>query len=244
MHLSNGITISDPADPRDLRIWATVLGDSQSEQPTDRIGVTVDGHEVGDIGPAKARRLAVELLTAADAADGGAGTAAVLAEIAAAFDGLLLTGEQLNEMTWGEWREMSVEQRTRLVDAIPRSSIPEALQTIAGTLTDSDEDSDEESGEAVLSRTDSAFRATFDPQAWIGDEAVSVDPEGPTSWDCTAAVRADWDYFAGLFGDRPDLDLAMYGVIDNDDVLQRDPAAPEWVREWRGPFTITVYLAD
>ncbi len=77
-----------------------------------------------------------------------------------------------------------------------------------------------------------SFLATFRPEAWIKDEAVEVDAEGPTEWDCTDAVDNDPSYFIDI------MDIA-YGV-DRMDCLHDDPAAPQWVREWDGPFTITV----
>jgi hypothetical protein len=83
------------------------------------------------------------------------------------------------------------------------------------------------------------YEARFDPQAWINDYAVSVDPEGETEWDCTA--------FVANRPDRADIDKAIDRDrywLDRDDVLMGDPAAPEWVRKWRGPFTITVEWAD
>ena len=30
------------------------------------------------------------------------------------------------------------------------------------------------------------------------------------------------------------------GVLDNDDLFKSDPAAPEWIRRWRGPFDIRI----
>lgn len=80
------------------------------------------------------------------------------------------------------------------------------------------------------------YEATFSPEAWVNDYAIPVDPEGDTKWDCTAMVEANASYFAMVFGDRDSLG----GYIDRDDVLKSDPAAPEWVREWCGPFTIRV----
>jgi len=74
------------------------------------------------------------------------------------------------------------------------------------------------------------YIATFTPQAWIRDYAVDVDPSGPTSWRvgpesvglAAAIVESDAD------------------GLDIDDQLKSDPAAPEWVREHHGPFSIHV----
>ena len=79
------------------------------------------------------------------------------------------------------------------------------------------------------------YIAHFQAEAWQNDYANPVDPEGPEEWDCTEhltkrkvvqsvdaclLVAEDWE--------------------DSFDILKGDPAAPEWIREWRGPFTITV----
>ena len=32
------------------------------------------------------------------------------------------------------------------------------------------------------------FQARFNPQAWVNDYAIDVDPQGPTTWDATDAV--------------------------------------------------------
>lgn len=63
----------------------------------------------------------------------------------------------------------------------------------------------------------------FQPEAWIRDYAVAVDDQGPDTWvvnDETAAMLRE---------DHDDLDF----VVGDDN-------APEWVRNWQGPFTITV----
>lgn len=66
--------------------------------------------------------------------------------------------------------------------------------------------------------------ATFHPQAWVNDYAVPADAEGPTTWD----VGSDGD------GMRDD-------TYESDN-LRFHPNAPEWVRDWCGPFYIS--LAD
>ncbi len=79
--------------------------------------------------------------------------------------------------------------------------------------------------------------AHFQPEAWINDYAVAIDPEGPQEWDAT-------DWFAALPADYRavlDEDLELDGeALDGDDLFGDDPAAPAWVGEHRGPSTITV----
>lgn len=86
------------------------------------------------------------------------------------------------------------------------------------------------------------YLARFEPQAWINDYAVEVDAEGPTTWECTAFVRhTQSNYFHDI--DR-EIERSLF-FLDRDDVLKGDPNAPAWVREWQGPFTITVeFLED
>lgn len=78
------------------------------------------------------------------------------------------------------------------------------------------------------------LKATFDAQAWVNDYALSVGPLGDATWDCTS-------HFRRHFGEKELQEIQEVGAfIDEDDVLLDDPAAPEWIREWNGPFTITV----
>jgi hypothetical protein len=85
------------------------------------------------------------------------------------------------------------------------------------------------------------YLATFDPQAWLNDNAITVDAQGPTEWDCTAfieeAIAENHPYFGAKF--QHEMDRFGY-FLDEQDLLKEDPAAPEWIREWQGPFTITI----
>lgn len=62
----------------------------------------------------------------------------------------------------------------------------------------------------------------FHPQAWINDYAVAVDPEGPT------------EFFVEFGGELPDDDS-----YESDEFRELD-GAPEWVRNWSGPFYIEI----
>ena len=84
------------------------------------------------------------------------------------------------------------------------------------------------------------YTAHFDPQAWINDYATTVDAQGEQTWDCTAFIEADPALKAEV-----DEAIADEGhFLDTDDVLMGDEAAPQWVKDWSGPFTITVQKAD
>lgn len=63
-----------------------------------------------------------------------------------------------------------------------------------------------------------SIRATFAAQAWQRDYAVEVDAEGPTEW----AIEAN-EIFATF--------------LDND-YLKDSIHAPQWVKDWTGPFEI------
>jgi hypothetical protein len=87
------------------------------------------------------------------------------------------------------------------------------------------------------------YTARFQAEAWINDCAVPVDAEGPSDWDCTAFVDEPTLAYLKRQAARQDesVDDSVFGVLDNDDVFKDDPAAPGWVREWRGPFSIRVF---
>lgn len=72
--------------------------------------------------------------------------------------------------------------------------------------------------------------ATFRPQAWVNDYAVDVDPEGPTMFDVTAHVVA-------LGRERA---LQIKDGDYSSDGLRELATAPAWVRDWSGPFSVSV----
>lgn len=71
------------------------------------------------------------------------------------------------------------------------------------------------------------MRVRFDPQAWVNDYAMSIDPEGPTEWEVSEAGLRE----INSYNDPADA-LAYetwFLVCDN---------APQWVKEHRGPFYV------
>lgn len=84
------------------------------------------------------------------------------------------------------------------------------------------------------------YVATFSPQAWSNDQAIPVDPQGEDSWDCTAYVAVleatSPGWLARTMANGAENYDGENEGRDHDDLLRNDPAAPEWVREWRGPF--------
>jgi len=72
--------------------------------------------------------------------------------------------------------------------------------------------------------------ARFVPQAWVGGNAINVDPEGETEFDVTDHV---------LSMPREDA-LALRNDSYESDDLRDLPTAPEWARSWPGPFYIDV----
>jgi hypothetical protein len=74
--------------------------------------------------------------------------------------------------------------------------------------------------------------AHFRPEAWVRDNAIPVDPEGPTRWEVSPA------YLAKLVAEHGD--EVLYEAGYESDELRYDPAAPEWIREWSGPFSVSL----
>ena len=78
--------------------------------------------------------------------------------------------------------------------------------------------------------------ATFFPQKWQNDYAEAVDPKGDTTWDCTEF------FFGQPFAVQNDMledSLSGHGSYDLD-AMREDPMAPEWIREWDGPFEVSL----
>lgn len=94
------------------------------------------------------------------------------------------------------------------------------------------------------------YIAHFQPQAWVSDWAVDVDDEGPDTWNCTEFLSnldtfgENEDYGFEIAVELAEATQGGGSWLDKDDILKRDPKAPEWVREWSGPFTITVELEE
>lgn len=66
------------------------------------------------------------------------------------------------------------------------------------------------------------LQCRFHPQAWIGDYAVSVDPQGTTDWEVefTGELPGDDSY--------------------ESDILISEGSAPEWIKSWCGPFYVEI----
>jgi hypothetical protein len=85
------------------------------------------------------------------------------------------------------------------------------------------------SGETAEQRL---VRVRFTPQAWINDNTVEVDPQGPLTFEVPVADATD---AAGNW--LPDNDYAS-------DQLREHPNAPDWIRRWSGPFEIAIEHDD
>lgn len=77
--------------------------------------------------------------------------------------------------------------------------------------------------------------AHFTPEAWVSDQAIEVDPQGPQTWDCAVFAQENLSYVEALVARNGN---SVVDVLDNDDRFKDDSAAPVWVREWVGPFSI------
>lgn len=72
--------------------------------------------------------------------------------------------------------------------------------------------------------------ATFIPQAWVNDYAVTVDPQGATTFDVTETILRIGEARARALRDDQ----------HETDELRTHAAAPQWVRDWHGPFAVNV----
>ena len=72
--------------------------------------------------------------------------------------------------------------------------------------------------------------AVFHPQAWLNDHAIEVDPQGDTAFDVTPEIEAMGREHA----------LALKDDQYNSDNLCDAASAPDWVKDWVGPFWIEV----
>lgn len=101
--------------------------------------------------------------------------------------------------------------------------------------------------EEDLSNATKHYVAKFKPEMWFKDHAVEVDPQGPTTWDCTAFLLRGLDnidhrdYLTSLMAELND---GFGSTTDDTDYFVNDLNAPEWVRKWAGPFTITISLKE
>lgn len=75
--------------------------------------------------------------------------------------------------------------------------------------------------------------ATFVPQVWVNDHAVTCDPLGETRFDVTDAILA--------LGQTDALQLRDDDI--RTDNLAQLPNAPDWIKNWPGPFYVAVEAA-
>jgi hypothetical protein len=112
-----------------------------------------------------------------------------------------------------------------------------------GTLDPHDELSETEK-DTIRGLCATTYLARFVPQAWVRDQAIDVDPEGDTEWDVTEAFLALPDDYREVLLQFMENDRFSDGeALDRHDALKEDPNAPEWIREFRGPFSLYVRCA-
>ena len=84
-------------------------------------------------------------------------------------------------------------------------------------------------------------KATFHPQAWQNDYTIDVDPEGETEWEVTEEeIEAALKHWRGtVYG--PDFSREQLFAADDypSDEFRHSKNAPQWVRDWSGPFYIS-----
>lgn len=72
--------------------------------------------------------------------------------------------------------------------------------------------------------------AKFQPQVWIDDSVMNVEPQGVDEWDVT-------DHILSLGKQNA---LSLMGDDYDTDELRDLPNAPEWIQQWSGPFYVMV----
>jgi hypothetical protein len=75
--------------------------------------------------------------------------------------------------------------------------------------------------------------AEFVPQAWLNDHAIAVDPQGDTMFDVT-------DDILKLGREKA---LQLRDDQHETDHLRHAATAPQWVKDWSGPFVVNVEQA-
>ena len=76
------------------------------------------------------------------------------------------------------------------------------------------------------------IKCTFTPQMWVMDTAMTVDPIGETTFLVTLT---EMDELTGT-RDVKDVQDDSY----ESDALRNAEGAPQWIKDWPGPFYITV----
>ena len=72
----------------------------------------------------------------------------------------------------------------------------------------------------------------FTPQVWINDIALSVDPQGPTVFSVP-------EHEALYLTERSRIEDIDSRTFDSDE-LRHSNNAPDWIRQWSGPFEVDV----
>ncbi len=68
----------------------------------------------------------------------------------------------------------------------------------------------------------------FTPLAWIRDYAVTVDDEGPATWEVPRALLLE----------RFPLEKDWLEQDEERDAMRFEGNAPAWIRDWTGPFEV------
>lgn len=68
----------------------------------------------------------------------------------------------------------------------------------------------------------------FIPQKWVNDYAIDADPQGPLTWDVPIIE---------IITEFPD-EFSWHNEHETRDSMRAHANAPQWVREWDGPFEV------
>lgn len=102
--------------------------------------------------------------------------------------------------------------------------------------------SDSEPGETVRPKPENSpvpagpapYIACFTPQAWVNDWAIEADAEGPTEWP---VYREE---IQALIAWGATLAQLLTPDTNESDELRSSRHAPRWVRDWSGPYYVTL----
>lgn len=82
----------------------------------------------------------------------------------------------------------------------------------------------------AVASEDRSVTLTFWPQAWWNGHAIEVDPFGPT----------DWTIPLSLLLQRFPTEVDWHAKAEDRDDLRYEGDAPQWIRDWPGPFEVSL----
>lgn len=119
---------------------------------------------------------------------------------------LMSAAQEAQDAAYGDSNDSEID--------LLRDALEQALALLGERLPEGNDPDDDEEPSTVQVR--------FQPQAWVNDNAMDVDAEGPVTWFVSEETAAE-------IPDSNDLDF-----------VRGDEFAYQWIKDWSGPFEITV----